>query len=458
MNQASLFDYINKLPDKQILWSDDENHFIVYDYLDVIERNSLILDSLSGKKIALGELSSLNTAILLALLDGRASLILLLPIEQEQSVQIEYLAQCEIDYLITDQPIDAKNGFPVKILVFKNTNIDGGPLEDLNTSITYNITRWIIPTSGTTGKPKLIAHTLQSLTRSMANKYVGDRYVWAMLYGIRRFAGLQVYLQSIRSETNLVFLELGHSARSLVEALARHGCNALSATPTMWRKLAMTPGFECLLFVQITLGGEIADAVILTLLRNCFPHARITHIYASTEAGFGFAVQDGLEGFPVKFLNSPPPGVAIRVSPDNHLLLRSESQDQVIVGAAEHLTDSEGWIDTGDLVERVNDRFLFRGRVSGSINVGGNKVMPEEVEKVILSVEGVSFAVVKGKKNPVMGQLVEAYIQNREGYDFEQLKAQVLDYCRKTLAPYKVPFFIKRLDTLEVSAVGKLLR
>jgi acyl-CoA synthetase (AMP-forming)/AMP-acid ligase II len=90
----------------------------------------------------------------------------------------------------------------------------------------------------------LIAHTLRSLTRNMATHYVGDRYVWAMLYGIRRFAGLQVYLQSILSGTPLILLDFMQAPSVIVEALARYGCNALSATPTFWRQLAMVPGFE----------------------------------------------------------------------------------------------------------------------------------------------------------------------------------------------------------------------
>ena len=47
------------------------------------------------------------------------------------------------------------------------------------------------------------------------------------------------------------------------------------------------------------------------------------------------------------------------------------------------LTDDEGFVDTGDMVERRGDRYYFLGRRSGIINVGGLKVYPEEVEAAI---------------------------------------------------------------------------
>lgn len=458
MEHRSLFDCIRKLPIGNLLWLQEEGRLHVADYLNMIDRNRDSLTRLTNKRVALGDLSPLNTAILLALLDGKVASILFLPVEQDLAIQINHLAQCGVDYVITDQSSRLFDFPSATSLLFHEGQLDPPIAGDADRVSPIEQTQWIVPTSGTTGQPKLIAHTLDSLTRNMATQYVGDRYVWAMLYGIRRFAGLQVYLQSILSGTPLVFLDFMQPPSVIVEALAHYGCNALSATPTLWRQLAMVPGFERLALAQMTLGGEIADATILKVLRTHFPKARITHIYASTEAGFGFSVPDGMEGFPADYLDQPPRGVKIRVGDNQHLWLKSDQQLQRMISDEESLTDAEGWIDTGDLVEQRGDRFVFLGRASGSINVGGNKVMPEEVEKAVLAVEGVMLAVVKGKKNPVMGQLVEAYIKIQENGDFEQIKAQVLDHCRNTLVAYKVPFFIKRLDAPEISVVGKLLR
>ena len=66
----------------------------------------------------------------------------------------------------------------------------------------------------------------------------------------------------------------------------------------------MTQGSNDIDFKRITLGGEIADQAILSSLRKVFTSSKISHIYASTEAGVGFSVQDSLAGFPLEYLKS----------------------------------------------------------------------------------------------------------------------------------------------------------
>ena len=73
-------------------------------------------------------------------------------------------------------------------------------------------------------------------------------------------------------------------------------------------------------------------------------------------------------------------------------------------------TAPAGWRPTGDLVEIVGDRVLFRGRKSEVINVGGVKVHPLPVEDRIASLESVALARVFGRPNPLTGSIVAAEI------------------------------------------------
>ncbi|MHB8948792.1 MAG: acyl-CoA synthetase family protein, partial [Rhodoferax sp.] len=142
----------------------------------------------------------------------------------------------------------------------------------------------------------------------------------------------------------------------------------------------------------------------LDMLTKRVPAARITHIYASTEAGVGFAVRDGKSGFPAAYLVNPPSGVAMRVDEDDHLWFFSTSNQTMAL-----VTDST-WIDSGDVVEIDANRVRFLGRANGSINVGGNKVMPEEVESIIKELPEVAFVQVRARKSAMLGNLVEALI------------------------------------------------
>ncbi|NCB05377.1 MAG: hypothetical protein EOM69_07625, partial [Clostridia bacterium] len=183
--------------------------------------------------------------------------------------------------------------------------------EALTTAVFPCDTLWYLATSGTTGTPKLLAHTLTSLSRTVR----GDQSEktdtrWGLFYDYTRFAGLQVVLQALISGATLIAPALDASLTDKLAMLARQGCTHLSATPTMWRTIVMNPGAKDLPLRQITLGGEIADDRILNTLQTIYPTARVTHIYASTEAGVGFSVKDGRGGFPASYLVEPPAGLA----------------------------------------------------------------------------------------------------------------------------------------------------
>lgn len=400
------------------------------------------------KRVAIGALPVLEFVAALAFLDGLAQAIVLLPAEDDQLTRESRLSQAGVDIVIEGRGIDF-------IQIFNQINSG-----DVETTPTISRIRpaavqtaWLIPTSGTTGTSKFIAHTFYTLTRSMSARNVGNDYSWGSLYSLRRFAGLQVFLQSWICRTPLILNEEGAHLDDMLKRFIELGCNALSATPSMWRKLAMHPLFSELSLNQITLGGEIVDQPVLDMLVRRFPNARITHIYASTEAGVGFAVRDGIAGFPVDYLMQSPSGVAMRIDEKNHLWFEAKLSNS-------SLMDSQNtWIDSGDVVEIKSDRVFFLGRANGSINVGGNKVMPEEIESIIKELACVAFVQVRARKSAILGNLVEAAIIPTPGNLLDAtFKKQVLAHCRSRLDSFKVPAFIVATDDIKLTASGKILR
>ena len=109
-----------------------------------------------------------------------------------------------------------------------------------------------------------------------------------------------------------------------------------------------------------------------------FPQAAIGHAYASTEAGVAFAVNDGRAGFPAAFAETIRDGVEMKIV-DGSLRIRSPGAASRYVGNGQALTDADGFVDTGDIVERRGERYYFAGRKGGIINIGGLKVHPEEI-------------------------------------------------------------------------------
>jgi len=320
-------------------------------------------------------------------------------------------------------------------------------------------TQWIMATSGTTGTPKLVSHNLRSLTRSLKiNLQIGSETIWALLYDPCRFAGLQVTLQACISGS-LLLVPGSKDNEEIVEFLQREKCTSVSATPSMWRRLLSATGGRKLNLNQVTLGGEIADRKTLQGLKLRFPDAKITHIYASTEAGVGFSVRDGLEGFPLEYLEKiPGSNVELKISPDGVLHLKGANFNQSYVDHPQALVNKGGFIDSGDVVEVRGSRVFFLGRANGSINVGGQNVMPEEVEAVLRGSPDILDAKVYGKPSPVLGSVVVAEVVPLKDCVDVELKKQLQALCQRRLEAFKRPAVIRIVNDIELTGAGKLKR
>ena len=99
-----------------------------------------------------------------------------------------------------------------------------------------------------------------------------------------------------------------------------------------------------------------------------------------------------------------------------------------------------GWFYTGDLVELDNEGFIrIVGRKSQVINVGGLKVLPEEVEEVVNNIKGVIDSTAFAQNNPITGQMVaiEVIVENQD--DELSIREEIKAICSKQLEKYKRP-------------------
>jgi acyl-coenzyme A synthetase/AMP-(fatty) acid ligase len=218
----------------------------------------------------------------------------------------------------------------------------------------------------------------------------------------------------------------------------------------------MSPANAVIAPRYVRLSGEIADQAVLDILKARFPDAAMGHAYASTEAGVGFEVTDGLEGFPAAFLDREGP-VEMKIA-NGTLHVRSPRTASTYVGGSDALM-TDGWVDTGDMIEQRGDRCFFAGRTGGIINVGGLKINPEEVEAVINRHPGVHMSRVSGRKSPITGAIVIAdVVLSDVANDNATFKQAILEACREKLPAFKVPAMLRFVPSLELTAGGKLSR
>jgi acyl-coenzyme A synthetase/AMP-(fatty) acid ligase len=410
---------------------------------------------LKSRRIALKMSDAVEGIEAIVAADGNAESITLLPptLSDQHLFGLIEKAGCDLLLASGQQASAQKPNISIK------SNL--GDLEECSDQlIDHKIdTAWHLATSGTTNTPKLVAHTFNSLVRTVRrNHSSGNRVYWGLLYDYTRFAGLQVVLQAIVSGSRLIAPAQELPLRDRLATLAMHGCTHLSATPTLWRAILMTPGASKLPLRQVTLGGEIADARILNTLKATYPNALVTHIYASTEAGVGFSVKDGKPGFPASYLDAPPAGLQLRLI-DSRLQIKNSETFGTYVGTDDRFGAEDGWIDTGDNVEHVGDRIYFLGRASGIINVGGNKVHPEEIERLLLTHPSVQAARVFGKPSSIVGAIVVAdIVPVKAPQDPAALRADIKTYLQSRTEGFKVPAMLNFVDTIEPTASGKLSR
>ncbi len=323
-------------------------------------------------------------------------------------------------------------------------------------------TEWILLTSGTTGRPKMVLHTLASLAGAIDASASHGEVIWGTFYDIRRYGGLQIYLRAVLTRSSLLLTRPHESVANFLKRAGEAGVTHISGTPSHWRRALMSPEANRIAPRYIRLSGEIADQAILNSLRSFYPNAAISHAFATTEAGVAFDVRDELAGFPATML-SDTPGVEMKVL-NATLRIRSSRTAQRYLGEnPPALKDQEGFVDTGDMLELRDGRYYFQGRRDGVINVGGLKVHPEEVEAVLNRHPQVRLSLVKTKKNPITGALVVADVllkdsSTPEGEQSRALQQTLKQFCRESLAPHKVPAAISFVPALAISETGKLVR
>lgn len=297
---------------------------------------------------------------------------------------------------------------------------------------------WLL-TSGSTGRPKRIGHTLASLT-TVPGKLPARR--WLCPYSPGTYAWWQMVTLGLGSSGQDLVMVDPADLETWVDAGVTHGVTAASGTPTFWRRTIMADR-ERLAEVplsQITLGGEPVDQAILDQLREIFPHARVSWIYASSEVGASIVVHDGRAGFPVEWLNRAVDGRPVIAIENGELVISSPHHGDGLADA----------IRTGDAVLIEDDRVLITGRLdSDEINVGGAKISAGVIRSVLQSHPKVAWAHVRGRKSPLVGSLVVAEVVLDSGaVDDPGTVTELGQWCRVRLPEYGIPRRIRLREAI----------
>jgi acyl-coenzyme A synthetase/AMP-(fatty) acid ligase len=415
------------------------------------------LPQLRGRSVLLATKDQLTTALALIELDGIASRLVLCPPDLPLAHIQSTITAASTDVIVTEAA-----GFPctpgVKQFVVCTPQVRPAVPDRSG----HCLTEWVLLTSGTTGWPKLVVHTLSSLSEAARDGGKANPLaIWSTFYDIRRYGGLQIFLRALLGGGSLVLAGMQEQIGDFLVRLGARGVTHISGTPSHWRRTLMSSSACAIEPQYIRLSGEIADQPILNQLRDFYRGASIAHAFATTEAGVGFDVHDGLAGFPADLIGRRGSKVQMKVVNGSLWIRSARVASFYLAHKAAVITDPEGFVDTGDMVELHRDRYLFVGRRDGVINVGGLKVHPEKVEAVINGHPNVQISRVKAQRNPVTGSIVTADVvwkPQDATIETDALKTEITEACHRLLAAHEVPAIIRLVSTLDLTASGKLAR
>jgi long-chain acyl-CoA synthetase len=311
----------------------------------------------------------------------------------------------------------------------------------------------ILFTSGSTGRAKAALHSVDRFLHKFDRPGRALRTL-AFLH-FDHVAGVDTLLYTLVAGGALV-VPSDRAAAAICALIEAAEVEVLSTSPSFLRLLwasGAADGRNLSSLAVITYGSEPMDAGTLRRVNELFPKARISQKYGTTETGAPRTISRSNDSLWVQIADD---GVETQVR-EGILWIRSEGTFLGYLNAPTPF-DDDGWYCTGDLVEQDGEWLRILGREGDTINVGGEKVSPVEVEQVILELDEVVAAAVSGRAHPLMGQIVTARVSLRPGVDEAKAETLVRRHCRSRLPRHKVPVTVDVAKGTLSSDRQKILR
>ncbi len=292
----------------------------------------------------------------------------------------------------------------------------------------------VLFSSGSTGKSKAAVHDFVPLLKKFTVQRHSLRTIAFLMFD--HIGGINTLLYTLSNGGCLVTVQK-RTPDEVCATIAQHDVQILPTSPTFLNLLLLSEAYErhdLSSLECISYGTEVMPESTLKRIHSLFPGVRILQTYGSSEVGImrsksrssdSLWVKVGGEGFQTRIV-------------DGMFEIKAESAMLGYLNAPSPFT-ADGWIKTGDVVERDGDYVRFLGRRSEIINVGGEKVYPAEVENTLLVMEGVEDVSVDAEPNAITGQAVRAHVKLSNGESVAEFRKRMRKFCKDKLSRFKIP-------------------
>jgi acyl-CoA synthetase (AMP-forming)/AMP-acid ligase II len=311
----------------------------------------------------------------------------------------------------------------------------------------------VLLSSGSTGVPKAILHDFDTIVAQQLGRAARPR---GRTSGVLMFllfdhiGGLNSLLGALRAGGTAI-LPRRRTPEEICALIERHGIALLPTSPTFLNLILIGryhQQYDLSSLRLITYGTEPMPPELLTRVNTAFPQARLRQTFGTSETGISATTSESSRSTYFKIADE---NVQYRIV-DGELQLKSSTQFLGYLNYPNDALTGDAWFRTGDLVEENADGFItVKGRATEVINVGGEKVLPLELESILLSSPLIDDCVVYGRPNAITGQSVCADIKPRGDLTRAELRRHVAEFLSGQVAEFKVPARINLIDSVTVS-------
>lgn len=329
-----------------------------------------------------------------------------------------------------------------KITKFENNHI---LIENLKSN---NNSGLILFSSGSTGTPKAMVHNLDVLVNTFQKEKKRSSLNFMIFLMFDHIGGLNTLLNCITLGVSIIFPN-SRNPDDVCELIEKYNVNVLPTSPTFLNLIIINESFKKYNLSSlklITYGTETMPHGLLIKLKQIFKNCKLLQTFGTSETGISQTISESSES---TYLKIEDPNTEFKII-NGELYLKSKTQ---ILGYLNHTQEkftNDGWFKTGDLVEILDNGFMkIIGRNNEIINVGGEKVLPNEVESILFKIPGVIDCIVFGMNNIITGQFVAAKILFDKDLKPSEAKDIVVKFCSDKLEKYKIPVVVKIMTNSE---------
>ena len=332
---------------------------------------------------------------------------------------------------------------------------------------------YLIYTSGTTSEPKgvTVSHSMIEFTTKNIIKVLSysNSDIDLLPLPLNHSFGLGCIHTSLYVGSTLVLLKNASNLEEILESLKKYKITTLAAIPATLTKILnfenkKLEDYFSEIRLIITNSTAIPKKTVIQF-KEILKKGNLATYYGLTEASRSTFMVFDKNNQREKSVGKCSPNVEIKIvnKEENNLKLGDIfiKGENVIkkywnnVEADKNIF--ENWLKTGDTGYFDNEGYLFlKGRSDEIINVGGEKVMPIEIEQTIKNIPGVEDAVAFGIEHEIFGQTIKLNIIKSKNSEIN--KAQILSYCIKNLERFKIPSKIDFVEKIPKTDYGKVKR